>query len=76
MKLQLPNSSYEVWLFGDRAGLLSVELVKQPDKTRFFGLHMLPKKGHIMWGRHEETYEGDIHLFGAGPLFLCVWSYG
>lgn len=36
-------------------------------------IHVLPLKD-IVWGYHEEWYDGPLYCLGFGPLLMFAWA--
>ena len=38
-----------------------------------YSLHLFVKPEFWIWGHVEDYYDGPLHRFGLGPLFLLAW---
>jgi hypothetical protein len=75
MKVYSPEqkSFFKIYLPRDNvAGLFCFHAYFKRLAQTDFSFHLLPRKGFRFLGYQEAWYDGPIHEFGFGPIFLVV----
>lgn len=59
------------------AGKICFSLTKWNKDHRWFhswNFHLVIEKEYRLWGYQQDWYDGPLHYFGLGPLFLACWN--
>lgn len=64
-KIRLFNTGVEIYYTGV-AGIICIVSYK-------YIIHILPRKGHRLWGREFDEFHG-WYSFGLGPFLLLMWE--